>query len=78
MVSEKLITFAKEFNRTAQFTSATQELIDHINGLEKTFFEAREGTDDPVSKVIITGMWQDFLNFKHEKWKDAFRMLAQR
>lgn len=60
------------------FDPAVEGLVNYINGMEKAFLEAREGTDNPLAKVILTGMWQDFLNFKHKNWKDSFQMLAQR
>lgn len=64
--------------KLAAFDPAVQELVSYINGMESAFLGARESTDDPLSRVILTGMWQDFLNFKHEKWKDSFLMLHQR
>lgn len=71
--ADRLVSLLK----IAGFDPAVEDLIKYINGVETAFIGAREGTDDPLAKVILTGMWQDFLNFKHEKWKGSFQMLAQ-
>jgi hypothetical protein len=57
------------------FKDKIKDLYRHLAGLEERFIEARDATDDPIKRVILTGMWADWQNFKDDKWKSSFYAL---
>ena len=73
-----ILKFAQEYEQALQQEEgALDDLFGYIALMESKFIEAREKIDDPVKRVVLTGMYNDWLNFKSEKWRDSIYMLMK-
>jgi len=50
-------------------------IYSNLAQMERLFSAAVEATNDPVKRTILMGMYNDWINFKYNKWKDSFYML---
>lgn len=60
-----------------EFEGALNDLMKYLSGMEPAFAKARSSTDDPIKQITLTGMWQDWINFKDSNWKDLFYKLQK-
>ena len=75
---DKIYRFAQVYEEAFQKEeAAVGELLDYIGQMEPKFIQARDGVEDPIKKVVLTGMYSDWLNFKAEKWRESIYMLTK-
>lgn len=67
----------KKVANSPEFEAALQDLMKYLSGMEHFFAKARSATEDPIKQITLTGMWQDWVNFKDANWKDLFYKLQK-